>query len=169
MIKTLLSTVLIVPMLVSTASADTGFGIGFGSLYNGLGLNLSKSNGTSLSFAALGCVGWSTSSGTSQGSDGSINQSSSSDSICGIGFGYVSTTVFPGHRQGLSLSLGLNYDTGTNVDGEEGTEWSLTPSYHIFLNGIGQRGLNLGFGPRLTFRDGDSMDPSLMLNLGYQF
>ncbi len=166
--KTLLATLVAAPLLCSAATADTTFGVGAGSLYNGLGLNAGRTTGTSLTYGALGCVGFSTSGSEVRGSDGSVERESSYDTNCGIGVGYVSTTLLPGDRQGLGLSLGLTYDTDED-DAGGGTQGHLTPSYYYFLNGIGRRGLTLGIGPQLTLREGGSGDIGPMINLGFQF
>ena len=167
--KALLAALAITPAFGTPAIADTTFGIGAGSLYNGLGLNFGRTTGTTLTYGALGCVGFSSSSSESRGGDGSVfERSSSYDSNCGVGVGRVSTSFLPGNRQGLGLSLGLTYDTDEGADGG-GVEWRLTPSYHYFFDGIDRRGLTLGIGPQLVLRDGGSTEVAPMLSLGFQF
>ena len=165
--KTLLAALVVVALPCSAASADTTFGLGAGSLYNGLGLNFGRTAGTSLAYGALGCVGFSTSDSETRGSDGSVERDSSYDTNCGLGAGYVSTAVLSGNRQGLGLSLGFTYDTDEDNDG--GAQWRLTPSYHFFFSGVDRRGVVLGIGPQLVLRERGSNGVVPMINLGFQF
>ena len=167
--KTLLAVLVAAPLLCSAATADTTFGIGAGSLYSGLGVNLGRTTDTSLTFGALGCVGFSSAGSETRAGDGSVERSNSHDSNCGVGIGHVSTALLPGNRQGLGLSLGYTYDTGLEEDGPGGSQWRLAPSYHYFFSGIDQRGLTFGIGPQLVMYEGGSTAIGPMINLGFQF
>ena len=166
--KVLIAGLFTIPMFCTNVSADTTLGIGFGSMYNGLGINFGRIDGNSLTFVALGCIGGSYSSGSSRsGTSGTLTTSDSSyDTNCGGGLGYISTAMLPGDNHGLGLSIGYTYDTDDNSGG---SEFHIMPGYHYFWNGIGQRGLNLGFGARVTRSEEGSADTGFIFNLGYQF
>jgi len=151
--------------LGSAAVADTTIGVGIGSLYSGLGLNFGRTTESSLTYGSVGCMGGSTSTSRStSGDDGS--RDSDYETNCGLGLGYISTALMPGTNHGLGLSLGYSYNTD-EVSG--GSELHVMPGYHYFFNGVGQRGLNLGFGVRVTRSDEQSNATGLIFNLGYQF
>jgi len=120
-----------------------------------LGINTSASTEGGLAFASLGCIGFSTGSGSS----GSRNEST-----CGIGGGFLSTSLIPSKRHTLGIVGGLNYDTDTND-----LVVHVTPSYVFFFNGIENRGLNLGLGSLVLFRDGSFDGVGILLNIGYHF
>lgn len=115
-------------------------------------------------YGSLGCMGGSSSKSST--TNGDVTTQSSSDTNCGFGFGYISTSLFLGSNHGLGLNIGYTYDTD---DFSGGSEYHVMPSYHYFINGIDQRGLNLGFGARATLSDGDSTKTGLTFTLGYQF
>lgn len=151
--NTLLSTLIFSASFFGTAIADTTLGVGVGSLYNGLGVNFGRTSDTSLMYSSLGCMG---------GSKSDDNY----ETNCGVGLGYINMLLLPGNNHGLGLSLGYTYDTN-DISG--GSEYHVMPGYYYFFNGLGQRGLNLGFGGRVTRSDEDAADTGLTFNLGYQF
>ena len=68
-----------------------------------------------------------------------------------------------------TTGLGLTYDT-EEIDGtRRGFEWRLTPGYHVFFRGIDRGGPNLGIGPQVVLREGESSDIGVSFNLGFQF
>lgn len=163
--NTLLSTVIIAASFSTTVLAGNTFGVGVGSLYNGLGLNYGRTTNASLVFGSLGCMGGSSS--RSRTTAGDITSSDNSyETNCGVGLGYIDMSLLPGNIHGLGFSIGYTYDTD-NISG--GSEYHVMPGYYYFVNGIGQRGLNLGFGARVTLSDKDSADTGFTFNLGYQF
>ena len=161
----LIATIIITPTLFSNAIADNTFGIGIGTLYNGLGINLGKTTSSSLMYGSLGCMGGSSSRGTTTNGDVTTQERSSSTN-CGFGLGYISTSIFSGNKHGLGLNLGYTYNTAELV---KGSEYHLMPSYHYFFNGIDQRGVNLGFGAQATLNDDESTATGLTINIGFQF
>lgn len=165
MMKSFLTALLIAVSMLGTATADTTFGVGVGSLYNGLGLNFGRVGNTSLTFGSLGCMGGSSSRSRSTAGDVATSDSSY-ETNCGVGLGYINTSLFPGNNHGLGLSLGYTYDTD-DVSG--GSEYHVMPSYHYFFNSVGQSGVNLGFGARITRSNEESTDTGVIFNLGYQF
>lgn len=143
----------ILPMSVQ---AETTFGVGIGSLYNGFGINVGKTTSTSLTFGSVGCIGW------GYGSEGY-------SSNCGAGFGVVTTAALPGLRHGLGLSLAVTKNTSSYSEVSANVELMLMPSYYYFFSGIEQGGFNLGAGPSFTYQEGQSIEPFFTLNIGYQF
>lgn len=142
------------PNVLETGKQTT-FGLGFGALYGGLGVNFGRIDGTRLTYGSLGCIG------AAGGSTGGTN--------CGIGAGILSTAFLPGEHHGLGLNLGLTYDAiNDTVEGDE-LQWHVRPTYNYFFNGLGSGGVNLGFAPVLTFDGDGDTEGSLQLNLGYQF
>ena len=150
-----------------SAVAETRIGIGLGALYNGIGFNFSKSSTKGLAFGSVGCLGFSSSSGMSE-SDGVVTvEPESTETNCGVGFGFLSVEPFSSSKHAIGASLGLSYNTGTNDT--SGIEWSLTPNYVYFLNGVENRGLNLGVGGVLTYRDSGFDSPGVLFNFGFHF
>lgn len=147
---------------VSTANADTTWGIGGGPLYNGFGLNFGKTTTSSFVYGAFGCHGY--------GRGESDNPSSNDVEFnCGIGFGYISTSMFATSRHGIGLGLDTTYNTFQSQ-----FEMRLRPGYYYFFNGINKSGLNLGVGPSFyydTVRSNDHYhNPvKVFFNIGYQF
>jgi len=150
-----------VPMLSSAASAETTIGIGVGPLYNGLGLNFGKTTPSSFVYGALGCVGITIAdSGDPDNRD---------ESNCGVGFGYISASLFSNDRHALGLNIGLTHNTDKSQ-----TEVRVRPGYHYFFNGINKPGLNLGVGPIVYYdtdrsNNLDSDHGVVFFNIGYQF
>jgi len=163
--STLLPALILAASFFSTAIADTTFGVGVGSLYNGLGLNFGRTGNTSLMFGSLGCMGGSSSRSKNTAGD-IVTHDNSYETNCGVGLGYINMSLLPGNNHGLGLSLGYTYDTD-DISG--GSEYHVMPGYHYSFSGVGQRGLSLGFSARITRSEQDTADPRLIFNLGYQF
>lgn len=159
-----LATLILAPTLFTSATADTTFGVGMGSMYNGLGLNFGRTTDTSLVYGSLGCMGFSSGGATTSNGD-VTSQGNNSDANCGVGLGYINTSLFTGNKHGLGLNISYTYDTDDFLGG---SEYHVMPSYNYFFKGIDKRGLNLGFGARTTVSD-QATTTGLMLNLGYQF
>ncbi len=154
--------------MATTAIADITIGVGIGTLYNGIGLNFGDSSSTGLTFGALGCISiWSARSESGNRTGTNFN--------CGVGLGYINTAVLTGNRHGLGIAMALNYNTDEDSPARDGTPagegivLSLTPSYNFFFKGVERRGINLGFGPRINFRDSGYVKTYWLFNLGYQF
>jgi len=153
--------------LSSTAQAETTFGMGIGAMYSGLGLNIGKRSSTALSYASLGCQGYSTGNENDAESTGSA--STGSESNCGVGFGRISSAIFANNRHAFGLSVAVSHNTDLDQ-----TEVRLRPGYYYFFKGIDQAGFNLGIGPSFYFDDSDKNDLDVneetsFINIGYQF
>ena len=169
MSRTLCGVFLLISALppIKPTLAESHIGVGLGVLYNGIGINYSKSTENGLAFGAVGCIGISI-SGSSSTSDGATTRESESiETSCGVGIGFVSTELFQSKKHTIGASAGLNYNTG--ISGNSGLEWNVIPHYVYFLNGVKNRGINLGIGGVLTYRDSGFDDPGLLLNVGFHF
>lgn len=147
--------------LAQTAHADTTWGLGVGSLYNGLGLNFGKTTDSSFTYGTLGCHS------LSRGNNGTSKNET--DTNCGVGIGYISTSLFANNKHGLGVGLDTTYNTFTSK-----YEARLKPGYYYFTNGINSSGFNFGIGPSY-FHNAESSDDEnndriqMFLNIGYQF
>jgi hypothetical protein len=142
--------------LISTPSlaADrTSFGLGLGSLYNGLGVNIAWTAPDDMKYLAGGCSGYSHSS-----IDGTNLR-------CGAGFGWLRTDILTrkNDRHGLGLNIALEYDQQTSD-----AVPILRVPYVFFFNGINQKGLNIGVAPSVAWEDGGA-DFGALIQIGYQF
>lgn len=164
----LLASIVLASTLSSTANADMTVGLGLGTLYSGIGLNFGTTTDTSLRYASLGCLGISLGNTDIDSSD-STERTQGDSSNCGVGVGYVTTSVLSGKRQGLGLSLlATNNTVYKNNDGSN-LEVTVIPGYYFFFNGIDRSGFNIGAGANFGFREGQSVETGMTLNVGYQF
>ncbi|MFK8082586.1 MAG: hypothetical protein AB8B97_20095 [Granulosicoccus sp.] len=151
----------------SHAIANSTVGVGFGSLYNGLGINAGRTTDVSMTYGSLGCMGGSLGHSTTLSAGDYTNVSeSSSETNCGFGLGYISTSPLSGNNHALGLNLGYTHNTADDVGG---SEFYVMPGYYFFFNGINQRGPNLGFGTQTRYFEERSTQTGVILNLGYQF
>ena len=156
MVKRVLTVFIFVQAVAVSASlaADrTSFGLGGGSLYNGLGINVAFVSPEDLKFVALGCSGWMHSS------------SNRTDVSCGVGIGWIMSDILTkkNNKHGIGLHLGLNYETWDND-----FEPMLSIPYVFFFKGIDSKGLNLGAAPLVQWWSGGA-EFGFFLQIGYQF
>ncbi len=169
MFRNLLGAILLVSVLlpIQSALAETRIGLGLGVLYNGIGFNYSKSTENGLAFGSVGCLRISTGGGSIE-TDGVVtSEADTTDTNCGVGFGFFSTDLFTGSRHTVGASVALNYNPDTVNN--SGMEWSVIPGYVYFPNGVESRGLNLGVGGVFTYSDDDSDNPGILFNIGFHF
>lgn len=162
----------IVYLVSSPSHSDQkSFGLGIGQLYNGLGMNVAYQSDAMLSYVALGCIGFAYQSNTSNSSNSDGTTRSSDEeysSNCGVGLGVLSTRfVFDNGKHGLGLGLASTVNS-TDDELDNQIEYHLRFTYNYFLNGVANRGLNLGIAPLITF-DETGNEPGLLLNIGFQF
>lgn len=163
--NTLISSVILASTLSSNVLADTTVGFGFGSLYSGLGINFGEVRDNSFMYGSIGCMGGSaTRPITINGSV--LSRDKGYETNCGIGLGYITTSLLAGNNHGLGLSLGYTYDTDDDIGGYE---FHVMPGYHYFFNGVMQHGLNLGLSARSTFKKDNPSATGILFNIGYQF
>ena len=156
MIKRILIVFILVQAVAVSASlaADrTSFGLGVGSLYNGLGVNAAFMSPENLKFVAFGCTGYTRSS------------YEVTDVTCGVGVGWIKSDILTkkNDKHAIGLHLGLNYDTLDND-----FEPMLSIPYVFFFKGIDSKGLNIGAAPLVKWESGDAKF-GLFLQIGYQF
>ncbi|MFK7861144.1 MAG: hypothetical protein AB8B64_20170 [Granulosicoccus sp.] len=94
------------PSLFISAFSDTTFGVGAGSINNGLGFNFGRATNASLMYGSLGGMVASSSRGTSI-SGHVITQDRSSMTNCGFGLGARGTLT-----DGKSTETGLTFNLG---------------------------------------------------------
>ncbi len=137
---------------ITLADENKTIGVGYGLMYNGLGVMYGIKSESSLKYLSLGClsVGVSDTSGIS--------------SLCGIGIGYITSNLFKsnGNKHGLGIHIGTSYsDT-------YGIEAFIAPQYIYFLNGIVSSGLNIGVNVSYGKQEGTTeIIPGFQI--GYQF
>lgn len=146
---------LLFPLAFSANSSaeNFSFGVGVGSLYSGLGVNVATRSDTDLKYLSAGCVSYSDRDGAT----------------CGVGAGWIKTDLFNSQstKHGLGAYLGVVGRERVAFNKDEAL-YGAGLGYHYFFNGIAKPGTNLG----VTFVAGDAesgFDSSLMVQLGYQF
>lgn len=131
---------------------DLTFGLGIGSFYSGLGVNVGVQSETDLKYMSLGCVRF-----------------SSLDSTCGMGLGWIQTGLFglQSLKHGLSLYAGI-IGSELNNNYDYSSVYGAGLGYHYFFNGINDSGSNLGF-TLVVGSDNPSEQIGGMFQFGYQF
>ena len=134
---------------------DLSFGIGGGSLYNGLGANIAHKKNDSLRYFAIGCI--QVSYGTGSGVK----------ATCGFGTGYVKTNILSSsNKHGLGIHVGISV-IGANVEGSD-FGYQLGGSYVYFFQGIDSPGWNIGLTPSIDRYNGSNHIGGLF-EVGYQY
>lgn len=137
-----------------SAADKTSFGLGVGSLYNGLGGNFALIKADDLKFVSVGCSEYMSSSleGTSV--------------TCGVGVGWLRSDIFTekNSKHGLGLNVALDYDEFYSE-----LEPSIRIPYVFFFRGLHRRGWNLGVAPLVRWSAEEGTDLGVMLEVGYQF
>ncbi|WP_100658748.1 hypothetical protein [Alteromonas flava] len=132
---------------------EYSFGMGVGSLYSGLGVNIASHSENSLTYISAGCVSYSSRAG----------------STCGVGGGWITTNILsvPNNKHGLGAYVGIVGTERESFDNHDAI-YGGGLGYHYFFNGIDRAGTNIGLG----FMVGDTNDGTegaLVFQLGYQF
>jgi len=130
------------------------YGIGLGSLYNGLGGSLSLKGSNSISYLAIGCPAIGYGSG-----NGFI-------STCGLGAGYIKSNIFSkSNKHGIGMHIGYSYIDNAEVS-EFGPQFGL--SYVYFVEGIHSKGWNYGLTPTVS-RYSNRNNLTGIFQIGYQY
>jgi len=145
----------VIPILLFTHGAKAQdsftFGLGLGTAYSGLGVNIGLLSELDMKYISVGCLRYTESNAT-----------------CGAGLGWIKTDLFDtsSNKHGLGVYIGA-----------VGTENSFYSSeiingvglgYYYFFNGIADPGFNLGF--TLVAGKGDnSSGGGALFQMGYQF
>ncbi len=134
------------------ANEQHSFGVGLGSSYSGLGINIAQLSDDDMKYISAGCV----------------SSSSKNGSTCGLGIGWIVTDLFDNNnnKHGLGAYAGI-IGTEINLDDNQPL-YGLGFGYHYFLNGINKPGTNLGFS-FLTGNSDNGQENVLMFQIGYQF
>lgn len=147
-----------------TQDKDFSIGIGIGSMYTGIGANLSLLSEHDLKYIAVGCVEYSSRFG----------------STCGFGAGWIKTDLFDfdsnKHGFGVYISLVGHESYVSYTSTTEGVETHLHDddvygagiSYTYFMNGINQSGATFGASVHATNASAKS-EYGGFLQVGYQF
>ena len=145
----------------ATVEPSFAFGMGIGSIYNGIGGNVSYVSEQDMKYVSYGCIEITTSNKLSE---------------CGFGIGWIRTDLFNAetnkHGIGIYLNqvdeeLTFNINNPENFDKENILALGL--SYTYFHNGINNSGFNAGLS--LDVNNGDSRNGRYggVLQVGYQF
>ena len=135
-----------------TAEDNFTAGIGLGSLYGGIGINLGLQSSTDFKYISAGCVSFSSLYGET----------------CGFGIGYMTTALFDyqSNKHASNFYVGI---VGTKrAHYYEKALYGVGLGYSYFFSGIDKSGANIGFS--LTgAKVNDDLELGSMLQLGYQF
>ena len=143
---------------------DYSIGLGLGTMYSGIGTNLSFVSEKDLKYISAGCVGYSSNQG----------------STCGFGAGWIKTDLFDAnsnkHGFGIYVSLVGNesyYSYTTSTEGVENYNherdvYGAGVSYTYFVNGINKSGVTFGVSFHATNANFEGRFGGLF-QLGYQF
>jgi len=128
------------------------FGLGAGSLYSGVGVNIGVQSKTEFKYISAGCVSYSSIYGET----------------CGVGAGWIKTDIFDFQtpKHGASLYIGIVGSEYDNFDRD--AIYGVGLGYHYFFKGIDQSGVNLGF-TIVAGNENDDIGMGGMLQIGYQF
>ena len=149
--KTLIKLCFIISIAFSTySSADEdvfSVGVGVGTLYSGLGMNLSLVSETDMKYLSGGCSSYGTTSGIT----------------CGLGIGWIKTDLidFGSNKHGFGLSVGVINSKYNDRKAMYGL------GYHYFFNGIDKPWTHIGLS--LVSEGVHDRGNGVMIELGYQF
>ena len=153
----IITKLLLLPLTLAVSSQTLAndnftFGIGAGSLYSGVGVNIGFQSKTDFKYVSAGCVSYSSLSGET----------------CGVGAGWVKTDIFDFQtpKHGLSLYVGVVGDEYDNFDRK--AVYGAGLGYHYFFNGINNAGVNLGF-TIVAGNEKNGTGVGGMFQVGYQF
>lgn len=139
--------------------ADLSLGLGYGSMYTGLGANLSFITRNDIKYVSAGCV-----------------ESNAFENTCGFGLGWIRTDLFGDHTKkhgvGIYASI-VGHERYTTLENDqykssENDIYGIGLSYTYFMNGIDRSGATFG----LSFHATDAEDEDNLgsyMQIGYQF
>ena len=142
--------------MTTNAEGSYSFGLGMGTSYSGLGVNVSQVSKNDMKYFSAGCVSYSSVFG----------------STCGVGVGWIKTDLFQtdSDKHGLGAYLGVvgRKRGGRSLNSDDEPSYGAGVGYHYFFNGIGRSGANVGFSLVASDTEDDS-DHGVILQIGYQF
>jgi hypothetical protein len=150
--KSFLFPLALVASTQTLANEHLTFGIGAGSLYSGLGVNVGIQSESDFKYISAGCVSYSSIHGET----------------CGVGVGWVKTDIFEFQtpKHGASIYIGVVDDEYHDFDRE--AIYGVGLGYHYFVNGINNSGTNFGF-TVVAGNENDGIGMGGMFQIGYQF
>jgi len=154
-IKITLSLLALFACSLSVNAEDSySFGVGLGTAYSGIGVNVAQVSQDDMKYASAGCV----------------STSSIYGSTCGVGVGWITTDLLDAesNKIGLGAYLGIVGRKRDGITFEHEASYGVGIGYHYFFNGIDQPGTRLGFS-FVVGADSDDNSDGLLLELGYQF
>ena len=137
-----------------TISEDIkSFGLGVGSVYNGIGMSYGYQSKTNYKYLSLGCLSLSYSSAYG------------SEYNCGVGAGFIMTDLFESdsNKHGFGAHIGITYN-----EHYSNFEYFIAPQYAYYFNSIENSGWNLGGSIRLGEYEGE-FEAIPTFQVGYQF
>lgn len=148
-------TIILVVFFNSNAYAEQkfSFGIGFGYLHGGLGVNVALMGDHDMKYLGAGATGYK-------------DNDDDHDIAFGAALGWVRTDILAKEsgKHGLGLVLGVS--GGENWD----TIYSIGPSYTYFFRVMSQPGFNIGLAAGVGYNeDDDRLGAVASIQLGYQF
>ncbi|MGO4891939.1 hypothetical protein [Flavobacterium sp. W21_SRS_FM6] len=137
----------------ANAAGSYSFGLGLGTLYSGVGANVSMLSDVDMKYLSVGCLGYSTYAGYT----------------CGAGLGWIKTDLFgaDSNNHGLGVYLGAVGSERTDYNQSEIVN-GVGIGYYYFFNGISAGGTNLGIAA-VTGNGKYDSGSGLIFQLGYQF
>lgn len=141
------------------ANTDFSAGLGIGSMYSGVGANLSFISKNDLKYVSAGCV-----------------ESNSYENICGFGLGWIKTDLFGDysekHGVGIYASI-VGHERFVTIENDryksnENDIYGIGLSYTYFMNGIDRSGATFGLSFHATNAEHENKLGSF-LQIGYQF
>lgn len=139
--------------VVKAEESELSYGLGIGGLYNGVGVNIASPTKEDLKYVSIGCI------------DFSYNSYSGWNTNCGLGLGYINTSIIgDSNKHGLGLHLAVHEDGSAN-----NAQVSVGAGYTYFVD-PSKIGWNFGLTPIYIFEDSENNDKlALMFDVGYQF
>ena len=144
---------------VAFEDTDLSLGLGIGSMYSGLGANISFISKNDIKYASAGCV-----------------ESDAYENTCGFGLGWIRTDLFGDqtkkHGVGIYASI-VGHERYLTLENDqyksnENDIYGIGLSYTYFMNGIDRSGATFGLSFHATnAEDEDSIGS--FLQIGYQF
>lgn len=155
----LLTWILSVPN-IALAESQISVGVGLGSMYSGLGVNVSLYEDNNIKYLSYGCFAFET------------DTNGNKNSACGLGLGFLKSGIL---SEGNKHTVGLHFGAiaakrswGQNGDSLLDTVYGIGIPYAFFPNGLSGKGLNVGITPSIGNYKGDALG-KILLQIGYQF
>ena len=127
-------------------------GVGLGSLYGGIGVNVGLQSDTDFKYISGGCVSY----------------SSRYSETCGFGLGYMTTDLFESRSKHHAANFYIGIVGTERTYKKDKGLYGAGLGYSYFFSGIDRSGGNIGFTVLGAELNGD-LDLGAMLQLGYQF